>query len=68
MAVLDWIVCLGAERPMAEGQVRCPTGADSTATVQVDVEDCLACRYLMATAADRAPQFMCEVEWAAETD
>jgi len=53
---------------MAEGQVRCPTGADSTATVQVDVEDCLACRYLMATAADRAPQFMCEVEWAAETD
>ena len=65
--MLDWIVCHGAERPMAEGHVRCPAAAGATA-VEVDVEDCIACRYLMATAADRMPQFACAVEWAAETD
>jgi hypothetical protein len=49
-------------------RVRCPIGDGVSASTKVDLEECLACRYLMATAVDRMPQFMCAVDWAVETD
>lgn len=67
--MFDWIVCLGAERPVADMRVHCPGRYDpTTPDAEVDVEVCLSCRYLIATAAERIPQFMCAVGWAAEAD
>jgi hypothetical protein len=66
--VLDWIVCLGAERPVADMRVVCPTGLGAVATAEVPVEECLRCRHLLATAVDRIPTFMCSVDSTTDPD
>ena len=68
LAVLDWIVCLGAERPVAQMRVHCPRRYDGTSDAEVDAEVCLSCRHLLTTPVDRMPQFSCEVDWPAATD
>lgn len=60
--MLDWIVCLGAERHVADGYVLCPGGAGESGGLHVNVDDCLNCRHLMAAANDRTPSDACSAE------
>jgi hypothetical protein len=61
MNTLDWIVCLGSERPVANGRVECPTLSDSAQRGTMSVERCLECRHLVATPIDRMAESMCSV-------
>ena len=54
-AMLDWIVCGGAERTIAEQRVACP----SSPWGYVDAKECLLCRHLMATPIDRLADGQC---------
>ena len=56
MDTLDWIVCLGSERQVADGRVECPTLSGP-----MSVERCLDCRHLAATPFDRLAEGMCSV-------
>jgi hypothetical protein len=67
--MVDWIVCLGAERPVFDMRVDCPRPSDPAVhDAEVDVEDCLNCRHLLTTPVDRMPRFMCDVDWTADSD
>ena len=59
LITLDWIVCLGLERQVADGRVECPSLRLPDRRGKVSVEQCLDCRHLLATPMDRVPDFMC---------
>lgn len=58
----DWIVCHGAERPVADRRVVCPALVGARAS-DIRVDDCHVCRHLVTAAADRTRAFMCSAEW-----
>jgi len=60
--MFDWIVCLGAERSITDGQVTCPGLPITDRPRAVPVTDCLTCRHLMAAWVDRVAAEMCSVE------
>ena len=49
----DWIICVGAERPVVEGMVRCPLRGS------VEISTCIDCRFLETMAAERRPDREC---------
>ena len=61
--MLDWIVCHGEERSVANRRVLCPGSSIDAAASDIRVEDCLLCRHLVTTAADRTWASMCSAEW-----
>jgi hypothetical protein len=66
--MLDWIVCLGAERSVAGLHVACPAWRGTDGPRTVGLTDCLACRHLVATGVDRMAAAMCSVEAQVELE
>lgn len=64
---IDWIVCRGDERQVAEGRVHCPALKQRDTRQAVRVEDCLACRRLIATSVDRMRAGMCDTGESPQT-
>jgi hypothetical protein len=62
MLEIDWIVCLDRERGVVDGCVLCPADGASEEGRDVQVQDCLDCRHLMATSVDRQLEEMCATE------
>lgn len=62
MIEIQWIVCRGEERQVANGCVWCPTQPGSEQGHERRVEECLDCRHLVDTAVDRLPDGMCTTE------
>lgn len=56
---VDWVVCHGFGRPVAEGRVECPVRTAGAQSQEVSLPECLECRHLMATPVDRERQGMC---------
>lgn len=61
MEALDWIVCFGSERQVADGRVECPTLSGPARRGTMSVERCLDCCHLAATPVDRMAEGMCSV-------
>ena len=59
---MDWIVCHAVELVVMEGRVSCPDVRARDVGHTTSVEDCLLCRHLIATPADRRPDGMCAIE------
>jgi hypothetical protein len=51
---VSWIICLGAERAVTQGIVRCPLKGN------VDLSHCLECHLLETLAAERRRDRDCE--------
>jgi hypothetical protein len=51
----DWIICVGAERPVVGGIVRCPLRGS------VEISTCIDCRLLETVAAERRLDRACGV-------
>ncbi len=66
--MLDWIVCLGAERSVADWHVACPESPGTARPGTVALTDCLACRHLVAARVDRMAAGMCSIEAQVELD
>jgi hypothetical protein len=66
--MLDWLVCLGAERSVVDQHVACPGSPITDRPRAVHVADCLACRHLVAAGADRLLVGMCSVEAEVELE
>jgi hypothetical protein len=66
--MLDWIVCLGAERSVADRHVACPAWRGTNRPATVGLTDCLACRHLVAAGFDRMAAAMCSVEAQVELE
>lgn len=60
--MLDWIVCWGAERSVADGQVLCPVSPTADGPRAVHLAHCLTCRHLVAACVDREAAATCSVE------
>ena len=56
---VDWVVCHGFERAVADGRVECPAETAGAQSREVDIQDCLECRHLTVTPVDRERQGMC---------
>ena len=59
---IEWIVCHAVERLVVDGRVSCPYIRAGDVTQTAGVEDCLLCRHLIATPADRRPDGTCAIE------
>ena len=66
--MLDWIVCLGEERSVADRHVVCPASPGTDLPRAVLLADCLACRHLVAAGVDRVAAAMCSVDALFERD
>lgn len=66
--MLDWIVCLGAERSVAGWQVVCPVSPVTEGLRAVDVADCVICHHLVTACGDRVAAAMCSVEAQVELE
>lgn len=55
-----WIVCEGATRPVVDARVSCPVRGE------VMVVECLGCRLLVTSSAERTERSWCVVEVAEE--
>jgi hypothetical protein len=62
MLDIDWIVCRGRERSVADGWILCPGGGESEEGRAIRMQDCLDCRHLTASPLDREPEGMCATE------
>jgi hypothetical protein len=60
--MLDWIVCLGKERSVADQLVDCPAIQITDRPRPVRLADCLACHHLVAAYVDRRAAAMCSIE------
>ena len=62
MLEIEWIVCCDRECPVVNGSIRCPVAKAGEQGHEIRLQDCLDCRYLMATPLDREPQGMCTTD------
>jgi hypothetical protein len=66
--MLDWIVCLGEERSVADRHVACPAVRSTDPPRTVHVAECLTCRHLMAVSVDRQAAAMCSADAQVELE